>query len=243
MKLIIIFLVCFKVSVPYQLIGCEANAENWQGYDLENSIVLGKDDAGEEILKIRLIEPEAIIWEGTGGYDPNEGETISTYKIGTPDHGFLCTSEGDLFIDNFYAGRFSKKDDLVYGNGRIWSNGVPCLMKQMTNDQRKNLYIMMDLGVLQPDGSKLVYQEDWKIYLRPGGNGGGVCKIGKSFIFSDGMTVVRVEEGKLMVNGMNYGSIISGQEIKVIDCIVMVDNKKISPVSIARKPIDAPLKH
>ena len=164
MKLISIILFCITLSVSHQSRGCEANGEKWSRHELVNSIVLGEDETGKGSIKVKLIEPEAVIGGKTGGYDTKDDETISTYGIVTANHGFLYTSDGDLFIDNFYAGRFSTKDELVYGNGRIWSNGIPYCMKKMTNNQIKNIH-NSDMISSQPDKPVLVYKDEWNIYL------------------------------------------------------------------------------
>lgn len=210
-----------------------ARAGKWDESERVESITLGEADADTERITVRLLDPEPIIYEGRGGFDTVDGRSVTTYEATTLSHGFVFTSDGDLYIDNQYAGHFTRKDSLVFGSSRLWSNGVPCTMKPLTESQ---IRLLFDGGgmVYEPDGTILVHRGTWTVYLKPGGRGGRMDPTGGAFEFVDGMTVIRVEQGRLIVNGMDYGAIVREQTIKVCDGVVSVDREVRSPQAISR---------
>jgi len=225
MHLKLLLILSLPLSALAEVDDASAGSEKWDNWEHVDSISLGEDYPDSEKVTIRLLEPEPITGEGKGG--------SSEYSLNTASHGFVFISDGDLYIDNQYAGRFTRKDDLVFGNSRLWSNGVPCTLKPLTDAQIKVLYPEGG-GVYEPDGTKLVHDSRWKIYLKPGGAGGGVDYDGEDFYFSDGMTMIRVVKGRLIVSSLDYGAILRDQTIIVCDGVVSVAGEVRSPQAISR---------
>lgn len=177
---------------------------------------------GKKIV-IRLLSPLDVHGNHLGGGRSTEFMDIGIEGVSAGDHGFLYTSEGELFIDNMYAGKFDASDTLQYGYNRLWANGAPCFLSKVSKRQAKIIYDETPSGGVQSDGSSLICKVPYRIFLKPvtgdggGSNGNGVLTI------KDGMHVLRVEGGVLHVNGISYGDVKLGAEIRIIDDRVFVN--------------------
>ena len=222
--------ICFVITSQAEDRNPTNGVNTWENYKSVGSIELVEPDSDKTILCINLLELAPVIQTAKGGFDSDD-DVVKTYHANTPSHGFVATSDGDLFIDNQYAGRFKSNDKLVYGANKLWSNGVPCNFKTLTPLQTKNLYGDVE-GVVEADGTKLVNEGKWTIYLKPANGGGVVNGIANNFLFMDGMTIIFLDKDHLVVNGIMYGSITPDQKIKVCDGIVKVNEAVRSPVGV-----------
>ena len=177
-----------------------------------------------ERITIKLLVPLPILGMGNSGSSAAWAEDIDIYHTTVGDHSFAYTSEGDLFIDLRFAGRFRKSDDLRYGYGRFWANGKPCDLLPLTEKQ-KQLFSNEPLGPPQPDGSQQLTHEPWNLFVRPCGYWG---ETSGHHLISDGMTVLRFEHGSMYLHGVPYGMVKDGDDIRVLDGIVYI-NKQLRP--------------
>jgi hypothetical protein len=143
--------------------------------------------------------------------------------ISAGDHGFLYTSEGKLFIDNMYAGKFDTKDTLHYGYNRLWANGTPCFLSKVSKRQAKIIYDEKPIYGLQADGTQQVSEDPYRIFFKPVTVNWGSSNGGSGLIINHGMYVLRIKGGVLHVNGISYGSVKDGAEVRIIDGRVFVN--------------------
>jgi hypothetical protein len=227
--LLLLWLLFFGIAVGDE---SGVRTDRGEGRESVDTLSLGEATSETEIVTIRFLTPEPIITKSNGGFDTKDGRTVTTYSVNTLSNGFFFTSDGDLYINNLYAGRFTAGDVLVFGSNRLWSNGIPCAMRALTDMQKKTIF---DSGgmVFEPDGSKLIATHPWTIYLKPSGSDRTIDHSGGAFTLTEGMTVIRIEKGRLIVGGFDYGEIVRGQTIKIIDGVVSVKQEVRSPRAIA----------
>ena len=137
--------VIWHLLVISLLLGLSApgqDADPWADFEKVNSILVGpEDDEGPRVkIRISFIDPLPITGEGRGGSAAEGAEDIILRSTEAGDHAFLVTSEGDLFIDNLFAGRFREDDILIYGKNRLWANGKPQELRKPTKEQERLVF-------------------------------------------------------------------------------------------------------
>ena len=125
-----------------------ADFDPWRDYTKVTDVRFGKDPfSNDSKLTIALLEPLASLGEGVTGTDIGE-KNITIYHCEMGDHGFVYTSEGELFIDNLFVGNFVNADDIRYGFGRFWANGKPCGLTPLTKIQKEMLLVLIRIVVV-----------------------------------------------------------------------------------------------
>ncbi|MCW1923332.1 hypothetical protein OKA05_12275 [Luteolibacter arcticus] len=207
-------------------------SDPWANLETVKEFVVGpeKHDVKQgPRLRIQLLEPAPIYGSGGGpGWITDENENLDVWQMDVGDHAFLFTSQLDLFIDNLYAGKCKPNDDVRYGHGRLWVNGVPRLLVEPSKKQKH--LVIEDPEDPQPEGG-LVDEELWKIYVKPFGSSGGRGTEGTRTIITNGMTVIRVWNNWFHLHGVNYGRVNPGDEIRVRDGRVSINGKVRHPAS------------
>lgn len=216
MKLLIL-LSWISLLMPRFAIADESDP--WVDYSRVSEVILGEDPFSDDHkLTIQLLEPLASLGSGVDGAEIGE-KNVSIYSSQLGDHGFVYTAEGELFVDNLFVGRFKKTDDLHYGYGRFWANGKLCTLLPLTKKQKSMLFEDWEIrGVINQ-----VEREPWKIFITPLGKFGGG---GSGYhIRSNGMTVLRFDQGVLHVSGVPFGPVAKGDEIRVVDGAVSINGQ------------------
>lgn len=229
----------WRLLVISLLLGLSApgqDADPWADYEKVDSILVGpEDDEGPRVkIRISFIDPLPVTGEGRGGSAAEGAEDIIIRYTEVGDHAFLVTSEGDLFIDNLFAGRFREDDILIYGKNRLWANGKPQELRKPTKEQDRLVFLQPETEAIQAnpalgvalgeeaDGSTLIMEKPWKVWVKPaGGSGGG----SGNHLLNDGMTMLRFEGDILYLHGISFGRIEKGDEIRVIDGVVSINGK------------------
>lgn len=190
----------------------------WLAYTKVTEVRFGKDPFSDDCkLAVKLLEPLASLGDGTAGAEIGD-KTITLYHCELGDHGFVYTSEGELYVDNLFVGRFVKTDDIRYGFGRFWANGKPCGLAPLTKNQKEMLFSDWEVrGVVNQ-----VEQEPWKVFVTPRGLWGGGSG---HHTIENGMTVLRFDKGMLHLHGVSYGPVAKGDEIRVVDGTVSINGQ------------------
>jgi len=212
------------------------DADPWADYEKVDAILVGpEDDEGPRVkIRISFIDPLPVTGEGRGRSAAEGAEDIILRSTGAGDHAFLVTSEGDLFIDNLFAGRFREDDILIYGKNRLWANGKPQELRKPTKEQERLVFSRPETEAIQAnpalgvalreeaDGSRRIMNEPWKVWVKPAGGWGGGSG---DDLLNDGMTMLRFEGDILYLHGISFGRIEKGDEIRVIDGVVSINGK------------------
>jgi hypothetical protein len=216
--------------IPWRLLGLSLllgisalgqDADPWADYEKVDSIlVVPEDDDGPRTkIRIRLIDPLPLTGSGQRGSEADGAEDIILRSIEAGDHAFLVTSEGDLFIDNLFAGRFDEDDILIYGKNRLWANGTPQELRKPTEEQERLVFSHPETAAIQADpalgvalgeeadGTRLIMKEPWEVWVKPSGGGGGRSG---NHLLHDGMTMLRFEGDVLHLHGISFGRIAKG---------------------------------
>jgi len=236
-------------NAPWRLLGLSLlfgvcalgqDVDPWADYEKVDAILVGpEDDEGPRVkIRISFIDPLPVTGGGRGGSAAEGAEDIILRWTEAGDHAFLVTSEGDLFIDNLFAGRFRENDILIYGKNRLWANGKPQELRKPTKEQERLVFSRPETEAIQAnpalgvalreeaDGSRRIMNEPWKVWVKPAGGWGGGSG---DDLLNDGMTMLRFEGDILYLHGISFGRIEKGDEIRVIDGLVSINGKTRAP--------------
>jgi hypothetical protein len=192
---------------------------------------------GKKIV-IHLLSPLNVHGNHLGGNLSADGNDVGIERVSAGDHGFLFTSESDLFIDNLYAGRFSASDDLWFCYNRLWLNGNPCVFSKISKMQEKIVYGEQD--IVKEDGSCQIEELPYKIFVKPVSGDGGRSFSNGVLVIREGMYVLRIESEVLHLNGIPFGKVDHGSEIRIMDGRVLVNGTVRLPQSEqSKKAIEA----
>lgn len=192
----------------------------WGDFEKAKEVKFDEDPvSGESKLIIKLLEPMPIHGHGSGGSEAEWAEGITLWTVDVGDHGFIFTSEGDLYCDHLYVGNFDATDDVRFSSGRFWKNAKPCVGIPLTGKQKELVY-REPFFKGEADGSDQVEREPWKIFIKPvSGGGGGIGY----HLRKQGMTVLRFENEILHLQGIPYGKVSKGDEIRILEGVVFIN--------------------
>ena len=195
---------------------------------------LPKEMGGKDIsISIKLLVPLTVWGGGSANNFVDDGVTeIFIEHCQAGNHSFAYTSEGDLFVDNFFVRRCEPSDDLRYVYGRFWANGKPCVLMPLTDEQKRRFYAD------EWQTSTQLAIKPCKLFVTPSsGWGGGERNAADGSIathWAEGMTIVGFEHGSLFLHGMCYGKVAEDDEVRVEYGIVKINGKLRAPIQQQR---------
>ncbi|MCB1132396.1 MAG: hypothetical protein KDN05_14810 [Verrucomicrobiae bacterium] len=191
---------------------------------------LPEEMGGKDLsISIKLLVPMTVWGAGGSSNFTGDGETeiFIEYRV-ADDHSFAYTSEGDLFVDNFFVRRCDPSDDLRYGYGRFWANGKPCALMTLSDEQKRRLFAD------EWQKSEQFAITPCKLFLAPSaGYGGGERKATDGSVasrYAQGMTVVGFRHGSLYLHGLCYGVVAEGDEVRVEYGVVTINGALRAPI-------------